>query len=197
MAYRFQAKSSHLKGNKFLLLSFFAACLLGIAADRASAQANYAASRHPSHLSVFGEASQLRPDYGTQKNYGYTFGADYTLHYRILNPSLEFRVNRADGQNVAQTSYMGGLKGSKDYGRLHPYGDFLIGYGKITFNHPHGQYFRDNSTVFGAGGGVDVDVIGNFGAKAEFQYQSWKLGSANNRLTPTLLSIGLVYHLPF
>lgn len=197
MSNPFHLKISDLKIRKILLLPFFAATLLGCVAVRASAQASYTASRHEGHVSIFGEGSRLSTDYGPKKDYGYTFGADYTRHYRLLNPSLEFRVSHADGDNVGQTSYMGGLKGSRDYGRLHPYGDLLLGYGIITFTHPRGTYYRDNSIIFGAGGGVDVDIVGNFAAKAEFQYQSWKLGNANSRLTPSLLSIGIVYHLPF
>lgn len=188
---------THRTIRTLLLLPFIAAGLLCTHFNQASAQASYAATRAGGHVSVFGAGSRLNPDYGPQTNYGYTFGADYTRHYRLLNPSLEFRVNHAGGDTVGETAYMGGLKGSRDYGRFHPYGDLLIGYGKITFTHPQGFYYRDNSIAFGAGGGVDVDVVGNFQAKADFQFQSWKLGNANNRLTPTLFSVGVVYRLPF
>ena len=187
-------KKMHARKMTLLLLPFLAACLCG-SARQASAQAAYAAT-HVQNFSVFAEGSRLSPDYGPQTNYGYTVGADYTRHYHILNPSIEGRITHAGGDTVGMTSYMGGFKGSKDYGHFHPYGDFLLGYGVITFTHPQGQYYRDNSTVFGAGGGVDYDIIGNFAAKAEFQFQSWKLGNANSRLTPTVLSIGVVYHLP-
>jgi len=196
MAHPLHLTTSQVKITRLLLLPFVAALLLGSGANRASAQASYAAARANTPLSVFGAFSRLNPDYGPQTNYGYTFGADYTRHYRLLDPSLEGRVSHAGGQTVGQTSYMGGIKGGKDFGRFHPYGDFLLGYGKITFTHPHGQYFRDDSTVFDAGGGVDVDIIGNLAAKADFQFQSWKLGNANSRLTPKILSFGLVYRLP-
>lgn len=51
--------------------------------------------------------------------------------------------------------------------------------------------------MFDGGAGLDYDVFGPFAVKGEFQYQSWKLGSANNRLTPSVISFGVVYHLPF
>lgn len=178
-----------------LLYSIFALCLAMAFNRSANAQASYAAT-HIQNFSVFAEGTRLNPDYGSHNNYGFTVGGDYTRHYHFLNPSLEGRISHAGGSDVGLTSYMGGLRGSRDYGRLHPYGDILLGYGVITFTHPHGQYLRDNSTVYGAGGGVDYDVIGNFSVKGEFQFQSWKLGSANHRQTPTYISFGVVYHLP-
>lgn len=177
------------------------ACLLtlclgaGAGASAAHAQASFAGTR-VQPFSVFIAGTRLNPDYGSHTNYGFTVGADYTRHYRILNPSLEGRISHAGGENVGITSYLGGLRGGREYGHFHPYGDILFGYGKITFTHPSGQYSEDNSTVYGVGGGLDYDIRGNFAAKADFQFESWKLGSANHRLTPTLFSIGVVYHLP-
>jgi len=171
-------------------------CLLASGgAGAAHAQASYAATR-VQPFSVFVAGSRINPDFGSHRNYGFTVGADYTRHYQFLNPSLEGRISHAGGADAGITSYMGGLRGGREYGRFHPYGDILLGYGKITFTHPSGQYLQDNSIVFGLGGGLDYDLLRNFAVKGDFQLESWKLGSGNNRQTPTLFSIGIVYHLP-
>jgi len=172
-------------------------CLLASAGTGAAhGQAVYAAT-HLQPFSVFVAGTRINPDYGLHSNNGFTVGADYTRRYRFLNPSIEGRISHAGGENVGITSYMGGLRGEREYGRFHPYVDLLLGYGKITFTHPSGQYLEDNSTVFGAGGGLDYDILGNFAVKGDFQFESWKLGSGNHRQTPTLFSIGIVYRLPF
>lgn len=178
------------------LAGLLTSCLVaGAGASAAHAQASFAGTNvHP--FSVFIAGTRLNPDYGSHTNYGFTVGADYTRHYRILDGSLEGRFSHAGGTNVGITSYLGGLRGGREYGRFHPYGDLLFGYGKITFTHPSGQYLEDNSIVYGAGGGLDYDILPNFAAKADFQIESWKLGSANHRQMPTLFSIGIVYRLP-
>jgi opacity protein-like surface antigen len=178
------------------LACLLTSCLVaGAGASAAHGQASFAGT-NVQPFSVFIAGTRLNPDYGSHTNYGFTVGADYTRHYRILDPSLEGRVSHAGGTNVGITSYMGGLRGGREYGRFHPYGDLLLGYGKITFTHPSGQYLEDNSTVFGVGGGLDYDIRGNFAAKGDFQFESWKLGSGNHRQTPTLFSVGVVYRLP-
>jgi hypothetical protein len=142
------------------------------------------------------------PAYPNDRNSGTFFGADLTRYFHLpVAPSLEVRANFADGAIVDEHSYLGGLRVQGDlFHRYHPYADFLAGYGSIHFNHPTiPGYTHDNSTVYSYGGGLDVDLMRHFQARVDFQGQRWALGTdgPNDKFSPSILSIGLRYVIPF
>jgi len=181
-----------------LILSSVAA--LTLLAGSARGQATATAAR-AYRVSAFGGVAIVKPDYGQDTDFGATIGADITRHFRLLEPSLEVRYTYSSGNNVNENTLMGGLKVEKAFGRLHPYADALFGIGNITFNHPtifaSGPYAKDNGPAFALGGGVDFDISRSFALKADAQYQSWKLGTEQSRLTPLALTVGVVYRIPF
>ena len=72
----------------------------------------------------------------------------------------------------------------------------LVGPGNIHFNFNNNGYLGDNSIVYSYGGGVDIDLVRHFQAKIDFQGQHWKTGNAIT-LTPSILLLGITYHIPF
>lgn len=159
-------------------------------------------------LSAFGGVTAVSPSYqpdtdagGSKINTGLTVGGDLTRGLRWVQPSLELRYDWSTGSTVIEKTLSGGLKVEKVFGRLHPYGDVLLGYGIIDFQHPAifstGPYTQDNSFVYQGGGGLDLDLSPHFALKLDAQAQSWKLGSEGNRLTPVLGTVGVVYRIPF
>ena len=158
-------------------------------------------------ISVFAGGSyiQPQPDFYTNNQMGYLFGADYTrfLHRFYVDPSVEFRVSISPvDEEVGENVYSGGLKVEHRFQRFHPYGNFLVGEGTIKFNQNNFFYgFNnnrppDNSIVLTYGGGVDVDVWRNFGLKADYQGSHWHTG---NEVTfhPRSLNMAVVYRLRF
>ena len=152
-------------------------------------------------LAAFGAVARVSPDYGASQNYGFMLGGDVSRHLRLFDPSIEVRYTHAGGSVVGESSITGGLKAEKVYRNFHPYADFMIGQGRISFTHPApfatGPFVHDTSLIFVLGGGVDYDLSSRFALKGDFQYQSWKLSTAKNRLTPSILSLGVVYRIPF
>ena len=149
----------------------------------------------------FAGFSRLAPDYGPYTDYGLLAGVDASHALRHFTPSVEFRYTRGTGSGVGESTFEGGLKAEKRFGRFNPYGDVLLGYGTITFDQPilfsTGPYAKDNSVIYVLGGGLDYDVGRNFSAKVDEQIQSWRLGNEVNRLAPIAFSVGLSYRIPF
>jgi opacity protein-like surface antigen len=96
---------------------------------------------------------------------------------------------------VGESSVVFGPKVEKRLGRVSPYANFLLGYGMFTFTHPVSAYTHDNSVVYDFGGGVDVAVTRSLSLKGDLQYQSWQLGSEDNRMMPVAVSVGVTYHI--
>ena len=153
-------------------------------------------------ISAFAAFTRVTPDWDAPSNKGFTFGVDVMKPVRwFLKPSLEFRGTIAHGPTVNEDTYGGGVKVEHPIWRLHPYADFLISAGTITFNHPHidarGRLYKsDNSIVYTYGGGVDYDLTPRWAAKFDYQGEHWNLGSSQT-LTPRALTIGVVYRIPF
>ncbi len=178
-----------------------AVLFLLVVPGRLTAQARPAASKK-ADISVFGAYSRLSPDYGPQQNNGFTFGADYTryLHW-FLNPSLELRGKIAPGDTMGQKTFGGGIRAERQFRNFHPYADFLVSAGTLTFTHPiidvRGKLYKsDNSIVYSAGLGLDYDITPQWAARADYQFEHWKFGT-NQTLTPTVFSLGVVYRIPF
>ena len=110
-------------------------------------------------LSAFGGVAAVSPSYqpsteagGSNLNTGLTVGGDLTRGLRWFQPSIELRYDWSTGGTAIEKTVSGGLKIEKAFGRLHPYGDVLLGYGIIDFQHPAifstGPYTHDNSFVY-------------------------------------------------
>jgi hypothetical protein len=185
-----------------LVLSFAIAPLLLAPCDLA-AQATAAAQRK-GELSANVAYTLVWPKWNgiSETNNGVTFGLDYARYYRLpFTPSLVFRGKIAPGNTVGERTFGGGLKAERAIGAFRPYGDFLISSGVITFTHPvidfRGRlYTSDNSIVYSAGGGVDVDLTETWAARVDYQYEWWSIG-INQNFNPSALSIGVVYRFPF
>ncbi len=142
-------------------------------------------------ISTFATGGVTNTDYGIN-DYGLTFGTDIRKSMRFIEPSLELRSTMTSGNVVRESSLDGGLKLEKGFGRVHPYGDLLFGYGTITFP---GRTMdeHDNSAVWNYGGGVEYQVSRSFFVKADIQLQSWQLGHTEPVFHPMLSSVGFTY----
>ncbi len=155
-------------------------------------QASYTASRR-SDFSLFGGLSEAKPDFGSEyKSYksGIVVGGDATYHFGIVALSFEPRFGHTSASSATQNYFTANLKAEASVGpahRLHPYGFGGIGYGTISTG------FHDNSTVYAAGAGVDVDLTHAVALKGEFQYQFWNLGSAHTTFNPNGYAAALMY----
>jgi len=161
----------------------------------ASAQAMVTAQRGAA-ITPFAATTLLVPDWGQHDNIGFTAGVDYTRFLRsIVQPSLELRVTNANGLDVSERSYTGGVKVEAAFGRIHPYGTFLAGTGVITFTHPIPGYDSDTSFVYSLGGGAEFNVLPSWKVRADFSQQHWDLDP--QLLTPVTLSVGVAYSIHF
>jgi hypothetical protein len=188
-----------------LPIAILAFLFLAASPRHLNAQAAPAAQRG-SEMTAFGMLSRGNPDFGGHVNTGVAFGADYMRYLRWwVNPSLEFRAKILPGPTVRQTTYGVGLRGEHTIRQFHPYGDFLVSYGDITFYNPTFNPIRtessESSLVYSYGGGVDVDVIKQWAARVDFQSEHWNIGKTAGgqdiTLTPFLWSIGAVYRFEF
>ena len=180
-------------------LLFFASGLLA----RANAQAVEAATRSTA-IDFYGGGSLTLPRFQTYESHeqGYLVGGDFTRHFRLLSPSLDVRYNGSVGTAAIETSFAGGLKIEKTYGRLRPYGDFLVGHGYLNYPTPlvlaDGEIVaHDDSTLYIGGGGVDYNLSRLFALKADAQIQHWRLGHGTPPFEPVVLSVGLILHVPY
>jgi hypothetical protein len=191
--------------NRFATTSprLFALALAAVLAGLLAPPARLAAQALPAatkalDISVYGGYISSNSDYGPYRNTGEAFGVEITRPIRFpIVPSIEGRFNFTNGPAVRENTYLPGVRGTATYLHvLHPYAAVFFGYGTIDFNFPNHGYQSDDSAIFAAGGGLNVDVSENFGLMADFQYQHWSLG-ANDSLTPNLFLFGVTYHIPF
>ncbi|QHN02685.1 hypothetical protein FTO74_04350 [Granulicella sp. WH15] len=168
--------------------------------SRAQAQALPTATRN-SGVDVFFTGGHGDTDYGTTGT-AFSVGGDVALFGRPrfgLQTAIEARLIDMPSDYIGTKDFAGGIRVGRPlhFHRITPYADFLIGYGTISFpglRHP--GYTHDNSVTYNFGGGVDVPVFGPFAAKVDYQEESWKLGDASSRLTPSAFTVGVVYTLP-
>ena len=179
-----------------------AAICLSIAlasAGNASAQA-LTAGGVGAEIAPFVQTTLLHTDYGNAGNLGFTAGVDYSRFMSsIVQPSVELRITAGSNAAVTERTYSGGLKLASTFHAIHPYAALLAGYGTIDFLHPvitagFQPYWWDNSIVYSIGGGADFDVLRSWKLRVDFLQQFWHLPAP---LTPTTLSVGIAYRLPF
>jgi hypothetical protein len=149
-------------------------------------------------VSVFAGYADVRPDFVPGWQSGEAFGLDLTRYFKLpVTPSIEGRVNLANGPLVNERTYLFGLKGQMAFRRFHPYADILVGIGDIHYNYAKpGQYLGDNTTVYSYGGGVDINAYNRFDIKLDLQSQHWDLGT-NLIFEPTVAIVGVAYRVPF
>lgn len=164
------------------------------ASHTAAAQAIPTADR-PTEIAPFFTATSVSPDWGSERDTGYTAGLDYTRLARVGQPALEFRVTSVTGIRVDEFSYGGGLKlQSASFGIVRPYATMLAGIGSINI-HPGGPTIsKSTNFMYALGGGFDVKLRSTFKLKADFLQQTWSFKP--DHLTPIAVSIGLSYTLP-
>jgi hypothetical protein len=191
---------------RFAFLSLSAAIALGSnVASRA--QANPTSSKS-AEISAFGAYMGSKTDYGQRSNEGVAVGVDFTIFPRFpVAPSLEVRAADASAQDASEKSLLVGVRIQRDIHRkLHPYGDFLIGAGKITFHPaPSPDYTSDLGRAISYGGGINIDVTRSFALKLDAQKQSWDFGLKNEYspnlgeyvLHPITAMVGVTYIIPF
>ncbi len=199
-----------------MLLVLFAS-LLWLSSAASSGQAKTTATRSD-EFDAFAASTLLDNNYMNPRgNYGVTLRGDYThfIHrYRgLIIPSFQVRGSVAPGSAVGEKTLQGGFRIASTYRNFHPYGEFLVGDGIITFTHPEVMadgrlYRRDSSFIYVYGGGLTYDLhsrdlhanalLSNFSVMADYQRQDWNLGQRPPvRFNPQGLSFGIVYHIPF
>ena len=193
--------------DRLFSVLFLPASILLVGAPHLHAQADPTATRQV-ELSAFGTFSIVNPDravfypQNSNRNFGATFGFDYTRYVSPwLTPSLELRTKFATGTSVNESTYGGGLRVEHRFGSFYPYGDFLMSYGTITFNHPDltlpgPPYTHDDAFVTSFGVGCDIDVTQRWTARVDYQFEHWKV-SYNSIFNPHALSFGVLYRIPF
>jgi hypothetical protein len=160
----------------------------------ASAQAIVSAERG-AEISAFGQATLVTPDWGQKNNLGYTLGVDYTRFIRsIVQPSIELRITRADGLDVAERSYAGGLKlAAGSFRGVEPYVTVLLGHGNIDMHHSTNSYVGDSGMIYSLGGGGELNVTSKIKLRLDMTRQTWHLDP--NVLNPLTFSVGVSYRL--
>lgn len=167
-------------------------------------------------ISAFGGATGTYTGLLGGRNLGITAGADLEfMTFRRYRPILEIRGTYPvhGGQIDAQRNLLGGIAVERQFGRLHPYVDFLVGRGELKYQNRGLQvgnidFLSSTSTVLSPGLGINVDVSPQWSAKADFQYQHWDVpfGVASGVPQPTtfngtiyskVLTVGAVYRFDF
>jgi hypothetical protein len=145
-------------------------------------------------------------------NEGGSVGADFRLgRLWFGQPAIGARITFSTSSFGKENTYMFGPEMHYVFGKLRPYGDFLLGKGDITYKNSAGQDgFTDDSVVFEPGAGVDYHLNHRFSVRLfDFQYQFWNLGThtypANGttpsqtfatKLEPWSLSVGVLVRIP-
>lgn len=173
----------------------------------AGAQA-FPTATQPLQFSAFGAATGTYTGLGGGKNLSITAGADigFKPFYRFY-PSAEVRgTYPIDGGQVdAQKNILFGIKLARFYGRYHPYADFLVGRGKIDYQHagypnPSGTllYIDSVSNVFSYGGGLDFDLTDQIALKIDAQIQQYGVPvTTSGHIYSKPISVGLIYRFDF
>ena len=191
--------------RKAFRATFLVVSLLVIPAKTLRAQSSATAVQNLG-LSAFGAATGNWTNISGGRNLALTAGGDLSfLTFHRFRPVIEARGTLPfyEGHIDHQKSLLGGLKVEREFGRYHPYVNFLIGRGVIDFQ--NGGYYNNGfiylstvSTVYSPGFGLDLDVTRKWSAKVDFQYQHWDTPAVDSGvINPRLLSIGAVYRFDF
>ncbi len=142
------------------------------------------------------------------KNLTLSLGADlgfYSSHSFELQAEVRGGTPVDSGTVDGQKSILGGLRvthepgGSGFFGRVRPYGTLLAGRGQIDYQNvgyliPGTLYISNNSAVYAAGLGTEVDVTRRFAVRVDAQFQRWNTPvTADGALRVAQGGVGLVY----
>jgi hypothetical protein len=150
-------------------------------------------------IDAFGSYTFTSPDYGPQKDNGFSVGGDYLLRKFIFGqPAVAIRYSRVTGTTANETFFGGGVESHYRVGPIRPYATLLYGVGGLKVNQTH---FSDSGGELLIGGGADIPINRHFAARAEFTYgflhitgfDGTSLGEIN--LSPASLNLGVVYHI--
>lgn len=203
----------------------FAVLLAGATLPNASqAQVVPAIKGAGSQINVYGLYTLSKPDFNATLDYppgslppantnqangwnqGFAGGGDARLGRFVFGqPGLGARFTYTTGHYGKQRTFVAGPELHYIYRRWHPYADFMLGTGNITYS--TGQ--TDNSIVYAFGGGLDYRKTHKLSFRlVDFQYQLWDLGShyyppdfspgqpgvtIDTKLKPYTLSFGIVF----
>jgi opacity protein-like surface antigen len=157
-------------------------------------------------LSAFGGATGTYTNFLGGKNGSLTLGADLTfLATPYVKPSFELRGTAPldSGHLDGQFNLLLGPRVEYPFHRLHPYVDFLIGRGLISYKNggfPYNGflYLSSSSFVYSTGLGLDYDLTDRWGLKADFQYQHWHTPFYTfDSIHPKATTFGVVYRFDF
>lgn len=185
-----------------MLLSTVLVCLTVLAPDQLGAQATPVRSR-AAELSAFVAYTNLTPDYGGGHNSGITLGANYLKYLPWVSPALELRFKTAPGgAAVGERTFGGGVRLEHQISYFHPYVDFLVSKGTITFANK--AYLGSNGTgsngsiVYSFGGGLDYDFAEQWAARVDYQGEHWDLNETPAiTLAPKVITVGVLYRFRF
>ncbi len=160
---------------------FFTVALCGLGLGRA--QVGPTATQALA-LSAFGGATGDYTGLGGGRNLSITAGADLDFRTRQLfglQPAAEVRGTYPvkSGQVDGQKDILGGLRESWHYGRLRPYGDILVGAGRLTYVHGIANpahtllYLQSNSLVLSPGAGAELRLTDRFALRGDVQLQRY------------------------
>lgn len=149
--------------------ALLAVCLgLGL---RAFAQTVPAADAGGARLSVGGTASGYYLQYGEVKVLGASafVDGDTLRHFGFEGEARWLKFYQTHQINAS--TYMGGVRYSRYYGKFQPYAKALVGVGQ--FNYPYGLG-TDSSLVIAPGAGLDYRLTQRIRWRAvDFEYQAW------------------------
>lgn len=161
-----------------------------------------ATAKRTFQLEAFGLLSGNYTGLSGGRNLSLTLGGDFGFYYThglLFNAEVRGTYPMAKGNVDAQKSLLGGLKVDHRFSRATVFGDALFGRGGIEYVNggyvvPPLVYFSSNTNVYGAGGGIELDVARSFGVKIEGQVQHWSTPvTSSGAIYPKQIGIGVVY----
>lgn len=183
---------------KSLVIAALALC--GVAGVTARAQKLPTATAPGAYLAVGGTYGGFEAQYPQRLLGGPAVYADLNIrkHFGIEGEVRFLRQNQIDGSH--QTTFLVGPRYELHPGRYSPYVKGLIGGGRLVFPEFNGFATGYGTyTVFGFGGGVDVNLTEKIKLRAiDFEYQDWPNfnfgpGTQQQAINPYGLSVGLSY----
>jgi hypothetical protein len=179
--------------------SFFqaAACAAGLfgmllGANRAEAQAKYAATAPGGYIAVGGTYSMYQSEYGSRVLGGAGVHVDINFS-RAWGIEAEARwLRQHQLSDTHETTYLAGLRYQRHYGPFWPYAKVLAGDGE--FNFPY-NYGTGSYLVLAGGAGVELKVTDKLRVRLiDAEYQRWPKFTFG-AITPYGVGIGITYRI--
>ena len=167
----------------------FGLCLLLLAVPALRSQASYTAT-NPTQIQAGVSALYLLPDFTSTAVYGVGAYANYDFK-RYLGVLAEVNIGSLiTPRDIAETSYMGGVRGLVHRGKFAGYGKALVGRATIT-----NQLFKTSSSynAIAYGAGIEYRLNPRINIRlVDFERQSWR-SFQPNALSPTLVTAGVAF----